>query len=119
MSSHNEFSYFVEICENIRSTTSKNLKVSILSEYLSRLDNDSLPIAILFLSGRIFPHGSRQNINVGFSIIMRSLSEIAMLDASEIQQIYLTHGDIGALSEYAVSKKHMFSLFRQQQLTLC
>jgi DNA ligase-1 len=119
MSSHNEFSYFVEICENIRSTASKNLKVSILSEYLSRLDNDSLPIAILFLSGRIFPRGSRQNINVGFSIIMQSLSEIAMLDASEIQQIYLTHGDMGALSEYAVSKKHMFSLFRQQQLTLC
>ena len=119
MSSHNEFSYFVEVCENIRSTTSKNLKVSILSEYLSRLDNDSLPIAILFLSGRIFPRGSRQNINVGFSIIMQSLSEIAMLDASEIQQIYLTHGDMGALSEYAVSKKHMFSLFRQQQLTLC
>src|SRR5918994_1471467 len=120
MSSHNEFSYFVEICENIRSTTSKNLKVSILSEYLSRLDNDSLPIAILFLSGRIFPRGSRQNINVGFSIIMQSLSEIAMLDASEIQQVYLTHGDMGALSEYAVSKKHIFSLFRQQQQqTLC
>jgi DNA ligase 1 len=119
MSSHNEFSYFVEICENIRSTPSKNLKVSILSEYLSRLDNDSLPIAILFLSGRIFPRGSRQNINVGFSIIMQSLSEIAMLDASEIQQVYLTHGDMGALSEYAVSKKHIFSLFRQQQLTLC
>src|ERR687889_1737412 len=119
MSSHNEFSYFVEICEKIHSTTSKNLKVSILSEYLSRLDNDSLPIAILFLSGRIFPRGSIQNINVGFSIIMQSLSEIAMLDASEIQRIYLTHGDMGALSEYAVSKKHMFSLFRQQQLTLC
>jgi DNA ligase-1 len=83
------------------------------------LDNDSLPIAILFLSGRIFPRGSRQNINVGFSIIMQSLSEIAMLDASEIQQVYLTHGDMGALSEYAVSKKHIFSLFRQQQLTLC
>ncbi|HEX2231607.1 MAG TPA: ATP-dependent DNA ligase [Nitrososphaeraceae archaeon] len=119
MSSHNEFSYFVEICEKIHLTTSKNLKVSILSEYLSRLDNDSLPIAILFLSGRIFPRGSRQNINVGFSIIMQSLSEIAMLDASEIQQVYLTHGDMGALSEYAVSKKHIFSLFRQQQLTLC
>jgi DNA ligase 1 len=119
MSSHNEFSCFVEICEKIHSTTSKNLKVSILSEYISRLDNDSLPIAILFLSGRIFPRGSRQNINVGFSIIMQSLSEIAMLDASEIQQVYLTHGDMGALSEYAVSKKHIFSLFRQQQLTLC
>jgi len=118
MRSHNEFSYFVEICENIRSTNSKNAKVSILSEYLAGLDEDSLPIAVLFLSGRIFPRGSKLNVNVGFSTIMQSLSEIAMLDAGEIQQIYLAHGDIGALSEYAVSKKHMISLFQQQQLTL-
>jgi DNA ligase 1 len=118
MRSHNEFSYFVEICENIRSTNSKNAKVSILSEYLAGLDEDSLPIAVLFLSGRIFPRGSKLNVNVGFSTIMQSLSEIAMLDANEIQQIYLTHGDMGALSEYAVSKKHMISLFQQQQLTL-
>src|ERR671921_133469 len=118
MSSHNEFSYFVEICENIRSTNSKNAKVSILSEYLAGLNEDSLPIAVLFLSGRIFPRGSKLNVNVGFSTIMQSLSEIAMLDAGEIQQIYLAHGDIGALSEYAVSKKHMISLFQQQQLTL-
>jgi hypothetical protein len=38
MSSHNEFSHFVEICENIRSTNSKNAKVSILSDYLAGLD---------------------------------------------------------------------------------
>ena len=119
MSSHNEFLHFVEICENIRSTNSKKAKVSILSDYLAGLDEDSLPIAVLFLSGRIFPRGSKLNINIGFSTIMQSLSEIAMLDASEIQQIYLTHGDMGALSEYAVSKKHMISLFGQQQLTLC
>jgi DNA ligase 1 len=119
MSSHNEFSYFVKICENIRSTNSKNAKVSILSEYLAGLDEDSLPIAVLFLSGRIFPRGSKLNVNVGFSTIMQSLSEIAMLDAGEIQRIYLAHGDIGALSEYAVSKKHVTSLFQQQQLTLC
>ncbi len=119
MSSHNEFSYFVEICENIRSTNSKNAKVSILSQYLAGLDEDSLPIAVLFLSGRIFPRGSKLNVNVGFSTIMQSLSEIAMLDAGEIQRIYLAHGDIGALSEYAVSKKHVISLFQQQQLTLC
>ena len=49
---------------------------------------------------------------------MQVLSEIASLDPNQIQQIYLRHGDIGALSEYAVSKKHMASLFQQQALTL-
>ena len=119
MNNHNEFSHFVEICENIGSTTSKNAKVSVLSEYLSGLSEDSLSIAVLFLSGRIFPQGSKSNINIGASTIMQSLSEIAMLDANEIQRIYLTYGDMGALSEYAISKKHMISLFSQQQLTLC
>jgi DNA ligase 1 len=57
-------------------------------------------------------------MNIGFSTILLALSEIASLDQNQIQQIYLQHGDIGALSEYAVSKKNMVSLFQQQVLTL-
>jgi DNA ligase-1 len=45
---------------------------------------------------------------------MQSLSEIAMLDIKDIQNIHLKHGDIGAIAEYAVSKKHVISLFNQQ-----
>ena len=57
-------------------------------------------------------------MNIGFSTIIRVLSEIATLDPNQIQRIYLQHGDMGALSEYAVSKKNMVSLFQQQALTL-
>ena len=95
-----------------------NIKVNIISEYLSSLNDESLSIAVLFFSNRIFPRGSKFTLNIGFSIIMQVLSEIASLDPNQIQQIYLRHGDIGALSEYAVSKKHMASLFQQQALTL-
>ena len=95
-----------------------NIKVNIISEYLSSLNDESLSIAVLFFSNRIFPRGSKFTLNIGFSIIMQVLSEIASLDPNQIQQIYLRHGDIGALSEYAVSKKHMASLFQHQALTL-
>jgi DNA ligase-1 len=57
-------------------------------------------------------------LNIGFCTIIQVLSEIATLDSYEIQKIYLEHGDTGALSEYAVSKKNMISLFQQQPLTL-
>jgi DNA ligase-1 len=57
-------------------------------------------------------------MNIGFSTVIRVLSEIATLDPNQIQRIYLQHGDMGALSEYAVSKKNMVSLFQQQALTL-
>src|ERR671923_848687 len=49
---------------------------------------------------------------------MQTLSEISTLNQNEIQQVFLRHGDMGALSEYAVSKKHTVSLFQQQALTL-
>jgi DNA ligase 1 len=96
------------------------MKVNILSDYLYSLNDDeeSLPIAVLFFSSRIFPQGSKFVMNIGYSTIIQVLCEIATLDSNQIQKIYLQHGDMGALSEYAVSKKNMVSLFQQQPLTL-
>jgi len=96
------------------------MKVNILSDYLYSLNDDeeSLPIAVLFFSGRIFPQGSKFVMNIGYSTVIQVLSEIATLDSNQIQKIYLQHGDMGAISEYAVSKKNMISLFQQQPLTL-
>jgi DNA ligase 1 len=96
------------------------MKVNILSDYLYSLNDDveSLPIAVLFFSSRIFPQGSKFVMNIGYSTIIQILCEIATLDSNQIQKIYLQHGDMGALSEYAVSKKNMVSLFQQQPLTL-
>jgi DNA ligase 1 len=96
------------------------VKVNILSDYLYSLNDDeeSLPIAVLFFSSRIFPQGSKFVMNIGYSTVIQVLSEIATLDSNQIQKIYLQHGDMGSLSEYAVSKKNMVSLFQQQPLTL-
>src|SRR5215211_671822 len=114
-SNDDRFSLFVETCEKIRSTTKKNEKIDIISNYITNLDETSLSIAVLFLSGRAFPIGLTRTLNIGFSTIMESLSEIAMLDIKDIQNIHLKHGDIGAMAEYAVSKKHIISLFDQQE----
>ena len=113
--SNDQFSLFVETCEKIRSTTKKNEKIEIISNYITNLDETSLSIAVLFLSGRALPIGSTRTLNIGFTTIMESLSEIAMLDIKDIQNIHLKHGDIGAMAEYAVSKKHIISLFNQQE----
>lgn len=112
------FSHFVKLCEEIRITKSKNMKVRLLSRYLSSLNDESLSIAVLFLSNRIFPLGSKFVINAGFGTIMQALSEISFLDRDQIQQSYMQYGDMGALSEYAVSKKHTAPLIQQQPLTL-
>jgi DNA ligase-1 len=117
-SSSPDFSHFVNLCEEIRVTKSKNMKVRLLSRYLSFQNDESLSIAVLFLSSRIFPPGSKFAINVGFSTIMQTLSKISFIDKDQIQQSYLQYGDMGALAEHAVSKKHTSSLIQQQPLTL-
>jgi DNA ligase 1 len=109
------FALFVSVCEKIQSSTSKNIKVNILSKYLTKLSEDSLPIATRFLGGRIFPKGSAISLNVGFTTIMNSLSEIAELTPAEVQQIYLKYGDLGKLGEYAITKKHTEPLFQQHE----
>ena len=121
-----EFSHFVEMCEKVRQTASKNAKVSAIAEYLITLKDDdvktsnggdaSLAAAALFMSGTIFPKGSGLALNVGFNTIMRSLSEITHLEPEEVQKIYLKHGDMGALAEYVVSKRQQSPLMAQQLL---
>lgn len=111
---HYKVSYFstlVETSESIRSTTSKNKKVDLIVQYISGLDDDSLPIAVLFLSGKIFPKGSIYNLNVGFRTILQSLLEISRLDQTDIRRLHLEHGDMGTIAEYAISNKKMVTLF--------
>ena len=116
-----EFSHFVNMCEKVRQTASKNSKVAAIAEYLTKLkDKDggdtSLAAAVLLMSGTIFPKGSGLTLNVGFNTIMRTLSDIARLEPEEIQKIYLKHGDMGALAEYVVSKRQQSPLVDQQLL---
>ena len=111
---HYKVSYFsalVESCESIRSTTSKNKKVDLIVQYISGLDDDSLPIAVLFLSGKIFPKGSIYNLNVGFRTILQSLLEISRLDQTDVMRLHLEHGDMGTIAEYAISNKKIVTLF--------
>ena len=118
------FFNFVQTCESIRVTSSKNKKVDLISQYISYLNEDSLYIAVLFLSGKVFPRGSPYNLNIGFRTILQSLYDISNLNYTDIKRIHLEQGDMGAIAEYAISKKQVVTLFNhlenkaEEQLTL-
>jgi DNA ligase-1 len=111
-----EFSVFVDLCEKLALTRSKNAKVELAAKYLAQLDDRALQAAVLFLSGTVFPKGSGMSLSVGYSLIMRSLSDVTKLQPEEIQKIYLQHGDLGALAEFAVAKKEQNPLVQQNLL---
>ena len=113
-----EFNDFARCCEKLSLTKSKNEKIDILGVYLSELTDVSLPIAILLLSGKIFPPDSTLSVNVAHRTIMSVLPTITDLELNNVNKIYLEHGDLGSLVEYALSQKFISPLVAYSPLTL-
>jgi len=113
-----EFRTFAENCEIISLTRSKKEKIGTLAKYLAGLPDVSLKIAVHLFSGRIFPPESQLLVNTSYSTITSVLLEIAHLEKEVINRIYLQHGDLGSLAEYALSHKSVTSLIEYPPLTL-
>jgi len=73
---------FAELCGMLESTSSRNLKVSLLTKYLSRLSPEEARIAAYLLTGLPPDVMDRLSLNVGWSTISEGLSSgpVATLD---------------------------------------
>ncbi len=108
------FIEFADLCDRIRSTSSKNEKVNALAEYLKILDHESLKITCMFLSGHTFPKGSGLDLNIGYSAIWDVLTEISSLKPDELRKIYIKHGDLGELAEKAIISRKIEPLVKTE-----
>jgi len=111
------FSEFVGSCDRIRRSSSKNEKVAILAEYLKTLDDESLKIVCMFLSGHMFPRSSGLDLNIGYSAVWDVLRRFSSLKLDELRKIYIKHGDLGEIAEQAIAKRKIEPLLRTE-LTL-
>ena len=103
-----DFVAFSKKCEEVRSTSSKLAKIKIVSDYFLSLKSDEdLRIASTFLAGKIFAPGSdEQEINVGYSMIWKSVASFYGLKDGDLSNYYLKHGDLGsAIEDYMNSVK--------------
>ncbi|MGI0090785.1 MAG: ATP-dependent DNA ligase, partial [Nitrososphaerales archaeon] len=101
-----DFGQFARTCEAVRLTSSKLAKIRLVSDYftLLKLDED-LRIASTFLSGKIFAPGAEEReINVGYSLIWKTVSQFHQLTDKQLSDFYLKHGDLGsAVQDYMTS----------------
>ncbi|MHB1867931.1 MAG: ATP-dependent DNA ligase [Nitrososphaerales archaeon] len=96
-----KFLRFAKMCEQVRSTNSKLAKIGTVADYFHSLgSNEDLRIASTFLAGKIFPSGSEsQEINVGYSMIWKSIANLYGLRNEDLSGYYMKHGDLGAAIE--------------------
>lgn len=119
-----EFLRFAKICEQVRSNNSKLAKIGTVADYFLSLESDEdLRIASTFLAGKIFASGSEaQEINIGYSMIWKSIANLYGLRNEDLSGYYLKHGDLGAAIEDYLNSINMArpnpSLLFESRLTL-
>jgi DNA ligase 1 len=94
------FLQFAEICRQVESTRSKLAKIETVSKYFRSLSDEDLRLASTFLSSKVFPPGfSTPEINVGYSLIWKSVSTFHGVKDAELSQYYFKYGDLGSAIE--------------------
>jgi len=82
------------LLEKVGSTNRTSQKVELVSEFLETRDLDELSLASQYLCGRPLPLGYPLSLNVGWSLVLETLSELKII-GSGWQSVYRQFGDLG------------------------
>jgi DNA ligase-1 len=89
---------FAECAEGVAATTKKLQKRAIVAEYLKSLSKDEAAVATVFLSGRAFAAWEEMTLQVGGTILWKTVAAISGKSEGELTAAYRRHGDLGAVA---------------------
>ncbi|HLW53869.1 MAG TPA: ATP-dependent DNA ligase [Candidatus Angelobacter sp.] len=87
---------FAAVGDAVAATTKKTEKVRLVADYLHSLPVDEAAQAAVFLSGRAFPAWEERTLQVGGSLLWRTVAEISGKADVALTAAYRRHGDLGA-----------------------
>ena len=89
---------FARTCEAIAATTKKLEKTALVADYLRSLPAGEAARAAIFLSGRPFAAYRETTLQVGGSLIWRTVAELSGKSEQEMTESYRRHGDAGSVA---------------------
>ena len=89
---------FARTCEAIAATTKKLEKTALVANYLRSLPAGEAARAAIFLSGRPFAAYRETTLQVGGSLIWRTVAELSGKSEQEMTESYRRHGDAGSVA---------------------
>ena len=89
---------FAQAAEKIAATTKKLEKTALLAEYLKSHAVEDAAVAAVFFSGRPFPAWEETTLQVGGTLLWRTVQDLSGLGEKELTDAYRKLGDLGAVA---------------------
>ena len=87
---------FAELCEQLSATSKKLEKRALISDYLKSLAVEDASRAALYLSGQPFAEADSRTLNVGGSLLSKTVAQLSGADKNAMYAAYRRNGDLGA-----------------------
>jgi DNA ligase-1 len=95
---------FALTAEAVAATTKKLEKVRLVAEYFHSRPVEEAAQAAVFLSGRAFPAWEERTLQVGGTLLWRTVGEISGKGEIALTAAYRRHGDLGAAAQEVLEK---------------
>jgi DNA ligase-1 len=86
---------FAQTADRITATTKKLEKTALLADYFRSVPAEEAAIAAVFFSGRPFPAWEEATLQVGGTILWRTVEELSGASDAELTAAYRKYGDLG------------------------
>jgi len=90
---------FAQTADSVAATTKKLEKVRLVAEYFRPRPMDEAAQAAVFFSGRAFPAWEERTLQVGGTLLWRTVGEISGKGEIVLTAAYRRHGDLGAAAQ--------------------
>ena len=90
---------FSQLCECVAATAKKTEKIRLVAEYFLKSAPEEAVLGALYLCGRAFPRREERVLSIGFSLLLRVVSDITGAAPASLAPVLRRHGDLGAGAE--------------------
>ncbi|HEY4676794.1 MAG TPA: ATP-dependent DNA ligase [Candidatus Angelobacter sp.] len=90
---------FAQTADAVAATTKKLEKVRLVAEYFRSLPVEEAAQAAIFFSGRAFPAWEERTLQVGGTLLWRTVGEISGKGEVALTAAYRRHGDLGSAAQ--------------------
>ena len=90
---------FAQTADAVATTTKKLEKVRLVAEYLRSRPVEEAAQAAVFFSGKAFPAWEERTLQVGGTLLWRTVGEISGKGEVALTAAYRRHGDLGSAAQ--------------------